>query len=144
MNGPAIAIEKVFAPSVVSPPCANKIAWKINTIIPRMLTALGPKRIAPSPVPVIWEQLPVTDGIFKDEITNTKAPAIARSVMFFRFSFNFFSMEKNPLSKNGIQITPHPIQNFSGRNPSIICMAFTCGTIPNATAKAALNTISFF
>ena len=31
-----------------------------------METAEGPNRIAPSPVPVIWEQLPVTDGIFKE------------------------------------------------------------------------------
>ena len=37
--------------------------------MPKILTEQGPKRIAPRPVPVIWEQLPVTEGIFKDEMT---------------------------------------------------------------------------
>ena len=85
-----MAMEKVLAPSVVSPPCASRIAWKSSTIIPRIETALGPKRMAPSPVPVIWEQLPVTDGIFKEEITNTKAPDIARRISVFLLCFNVF------------------------------------------------------
>ena len=37
-----------------------------------MLTAEGPNKMAPSPVPVMWEQLPVTEGIFKEEITKMK------------------------------------------------------------------------
>ena len=80
MIGPAIAIEKQLAPNVVNPPCASKIAWKINTMIPKILVTHGPNKIAPRPVPVIWEQLPVTDGIFKDESTNTKAPVKASTV----------------------------------------------------------------
>ena len=46
-------MENVFAPIVVKPPCASKIAWNNKTIIPRMETALGPNKIAPRPVPVI-------------------------------------------------------------------------------------------
>ena len=38
-----MAMEKVFAPSVVSPPWASSTAWKTSTMIPRMLTADGPK-----------------------------------------------------------------------------------------------------
>ena len=33
--------------------------------------------MAPRPVPVMCEQLPVTEGIFRDEITKTKAPEMA-------------------------------------------------------------------
>ena len=84
-------------------------------MIPRMLTADGPNRIAPRPVPVIWEQLPVTDGIFKEEITNTKAPDIARIVRALLFSLKVFRMEKNPAITKGTQITPHAIQNVAGR-----------------------------
>jgi len=68
---------------VVKPPCAKSNAWKISTIIPRILTALGPNKIAASPVPVICEQDPVTEGILSDESTNTKAPDIAKSVIAF-------------------------------------------------------------
>jgi hypothetical protein len=35
--------------------------------------------IAPMPVPVGWEQLPVTEGIFREESTKIKAPATART-----------------------------------------------------------------
>ena len=74
-------MEKVFAPRVVSPPCASKIAWNSSTITPRMDTALGPNRIAPRPVPVMCEHEPVTDGILSDEITKMNAPAMAISVI---------------------------------------------------------------
>ena len=90
----AIAIENVLAPSVVSPPCASRIAWNSRTIMPRILTAVGPKRMAPIPVPVICEQLPVTDGIFKDETTKINAPAIASIEIFLRFADNVFLIEK--------------------------------------------------
>ena len=68
---------------------------KLLLWIPSTLTAHGPNRIAPRPVPVIWEQLPVTEGIFRDDSTNTKAPAIAISVMDLRFSCSFSFFLKN-------------------------------------------------
>ena len=58
--------------NVINPPCASKIAWKINTMIPKILVTHGPNKIAPRPVPVIWEQLPVTEGIFKRERYRSK------------------------------------------------------------------------
>ena len=89
-NGPAIAIENVFAPSVVSPPCARRSAWNKSTIIPSKDIIDGPKRIAPSPVPVGCEQLPVTEGILSDERMKTKAPASARSIFVLLFFFACF------------------------------------------------------
>ena len=136
MIGPAIAIEKQLAPNVVNPPCASKIAWNNKTIIPRMETALGPNKIAPRPVPVIWEQLPVTEGIFRDDSTNTKAPAIAISVMDLRFSCTLLFSDRNPNTKNGRQTMPHAIQNAGGRYPSIICMAFAVGATARIAAAA--------
>ena len=59
MIGPAIAIEKQLAPNVVNPPCASKIAWKINTMIPKILVTHGPNKIAPRPVPVSYTHLDV-------------------------------------------------------------------------------------
>ena len=123
MIGPAIAIEKQLAPNVVNPPCASKIAWKINTMIPKILVTHGPNKIAPRPVPVIWEQLPVTEGIFKDESTNTKAPVKASTVRVLLSFPSTFLIFIKPITKNGTQITPHKIQYFTGRNPSMMCIA---------------------
>ena len=75
-----------------------------------MLTADGPKRMAPNPVPVMWEQLPVTDGIFSEEITNTKAPAIARSGSSRELAATVFFMEKKPAARKGIHRIPQAIQ----------------------------------
>ena len=84
-------------------------------MMPSTLTAAGPNRIAPSPVPVICEQLPVTDGIFSDEITKIKAPAMAISVMLLLFSLTLFLSEMNPAIRNGRQMTPHATQYPAGR-----------------------------
>src|SRR6185437_8228651 len=46
----SIAIEKIFAPRVVMPPCASKSAWNSNTIAPITLMTGGPKSTAPRPV----------------------------------------------------------------------------------------------
>ena len=119
-NGPATAIEKVLAPRVVNPPWAKRTAWKIRTMMPSMLTARGPNRMAPSPVPVMWEQLPVTEGIFKEEITKMNAPDIASIVISRRSLLTVFLMEKNPAAKNGRLRTPQAIQNRGGS-----CLLYT-------------------
>ena len=103
-------IENVFAPSVVSPPCARRSAWNKSTIIPSKDIIDGPKRIAPSPVPVGCEQLPVTEGIFSDERMKTKAPASARSIFVLLFFFACFCILIPPAIRNGIHTTPHIIQ----------------------------------
>ena len=75
----------------------------------------GPNKIAPSPVPVMWEQLPVTEGIFNEEITKMNAPDIASSVMERLSACRRFLMEKKPISRNGRQRTPHATQYPAGR-----------------------------
>ena len=132
-------MEKQFAPSVVSPPCASKIAWKTSTISPKILVTQGPKRIAPRPVPVMWEQLPVTDGIFRDEITNTKAPVIARSVIAFLSLATILRIPIKPNTKNGIQTTYQKTRHPSGRYPSITCMALDTGAKAKIANKARSN-----
>lgn len=61
--------EGGWRPSVVSPPCASSSAWNSSTMMPITLIALGPNRMAPSPVPVGWELEPVTLGILRAEST---------------------------------------------------------------------------
>ena len=78
--------------------------------MPKILTEQGPKRIAPRPVPVIWEQLPVTEGIFKDEMTKINAPDMARSVRARLFSSNVFLSFINPVTRNGRHKMPHATQ----------------------------------
>src|SRR5664280_1119321 len=68
-NGPTIPIEKSFAPNVVIPPCARSKAWNTSTMAANTLTAAGPNNTAPKPVPVGWELLPVTEGIFNEDKT---------------------------------------------------------------------------
>ena len=84
-------------------------------MIPSTAVAGTPKRMAARPVPVIWLQLPVTEGIFREEITKTNAPAIARSSMAFRCSFAMRRMENTPATRNGRQITPQITQKEGGR-----------------------------
>ena len=60
--------------------------------MPKTDIGANPNNIAPSAVPVIWEQLPVTEGIFNEDITNINAPDIASNVIFFLSCFNIFSM----------------------------------------------------
>ena len=87
-TGPTIPMEKTFAPSVVRPPCARKSDWYRRTIVPRTAVIAGPKRIAASPVPVGWEQLPVTiEGSFSADRTKMNAPATASRGSISRFSF---------------------------------------------------------
>ena len=109
-----------------------------------METAEGPNKIAPRPVPVMWEQLPVTDGIFSEEMTNTKAPDIASRVIRFLCSFKVFLIDRNPAARKGRQSAPHAIQNPPGRQPSITCMAFTLGTMPKVSAKTPAKAMICF
>ena len=144
--GPIIAIEKAFAPRVVIPPWANNKAWNNNTIVPSTTVALGPNKIAARPTPVGCEQLPVTEGILRADNTNTKAPQRANNNFFFGCSFTIFVIFFSPTTKNGIKITHQVIAHFTGKKPSIICIASEItGVIINI--NAAINdhlTLLFF
>ena len=113
--------------------------------VPRIATGDGPNRIAPRPVPVMWELLPLTEGIFREEITKMKAPDMARSVSARRLAFSVLRMEKNPASKNGMQTTPQAMQKRTGRDAlSQSCMALAAGRMPRHSARAAAAVTSFF
>ena len=83
----------------------------------------------------MWEQLPVTEGIFSEEITKIKAPDMASRISALRFSCMVFRMEKKPDSKKGRHKRPQAMQKPPGRYPSIMCMAFAWG----AAAKDKAN-----
>ena len=56
-----------------------------------MLEMHGPNKMALSPVPVMWEQLPVTEGIFKDDSKKYKCAADSQqNDVFPVFSQEFF------------------------------------------------------
>ena len=137
-------MEQQLAPSVVRPPCASRMAWKMRTMRPRTLVAVGPKSMAPSPVPVMCELDPVTLGILSEEMTNTKAPARASSVRARRFSERTFLMDWKPTTTNGRLTTPHAMQYCTGRKPSMICMACAAGMTPNIAVRNALAPTSAF
>ena len=65
-----------------------------------------------SPVPVIWEQLAVTEGIFSDDITKINAPDMAIRIRFLLFSFTLFLSEMNPAIRNGSRRAPHARSNL--------------------------------
>ena len=100
--------------------------------------------MAPRPVPVMCEQLPLTEGIFRDEITKTKAPEMAMRVRALRFFFTVFRRVKKPASRKGRQITPQAMQKAGGRYPSMMCMAEAAGRIPRLRARPAAMAVSFF
>ena len=86
-NDPTIAMDTALAPRVVMPPCASRSAWKTRTMVPMTVMIHGPKIMAPRPTPVGCEQLPVTDGIFREESTKQKPPAPPRRSIVLRFSW---------------------------------------------------------
>lgn len=136
IKGPTIAIEKAFAPNVVRPPCAKSKDWNNKTTVPITLIANGPNNTVPSPTPVGCEQLPVTDGIFKADRTNAKAPERPNIIFVSGFASTVFRMERNPSTIKGIEITHQKIAHSIGKKPSMICMAKACfGTIKYATKK---------
>ena len=58
----------------------QQTAWNSSTMSPITAMAVGPNRMAPSPTPVGWEQLPVTEGIFSADSTKAKAPHMASRI----------------------------------------------------------------
>jgi hypothetical protein len=80
-----------------------------------MLAVGAPNKIAASPVPVIWLQLPVTEGIFNDEITKIKAPDIAKSIKARLFSVIMPLIRRRPMIKNGMQSAAQAMQYSRGK-----------------------------
>src|SRR5687768_17797504 len=102
-NGPTTAMEKILAPRVVRPPWARMMAWKRRTIVPRMVMAVGPKRMAPRATPVGWEQEPVTEGILRAERTKEKAPDMPRVSLVWGLRATCLEMERIPRTMKGAE-----------------------------------------
>ena len=78
--------------------------------------------MAARPVPVMWLQLPVTDGSLSDEITKINAPDIASS-RALRCACTVRRSRTTPAARNGRHSAPHAAQYAGGRYPSMMCMA---------------------
>src|SRR3954452_16297050 len=120
-QGPTIAIENAFAPSVVIPPWASSSAWNSRTTVPRRAITGGRKRIAPAPVPVGWLELPVTDGSLIALSTKVNAPAAPSSSVDSGFSRTSRTTARAPCTTKGAAATVQPIAWAGGRNPSAMC-----------------------
>lgn len=134
----------VLAPSVVKPPCASRTAWKTRTITPNTEAAGTPNKIAARPVPVIWLQLPVTEGILSEEITKINAPDIASSKTDLRRCCIRCRIEMTPAVKNGRHNAPHATQSAGGRYPSMICIADAFWGTQNTRPATTEKDRSFF
>ncbi len=112
----------MLAPSVVMPPCASNRAWKIRTMVPRTHMTGGPKRTAPSPVPVGCEHEPVTLGIFSADRTKVNAPAAARVRRVCGCSRITRRSFTAPCTRKGAAAVAQATQCLGGKNPSIMCI----------------------
>jgi N-acetylmuramoyl-L-alanine amidase len=69
-------------------------------------------------------QLPVTEGIFNADSTKTKAATTPSSIFTSGFFSTVLLIDLNPTMTKGIASTPQITHHFSGRKPSMICMAW--------------------
>jgi hypothetical protein len=119
--GPAIPMEKMFAPRVVNPPCAKSNAWNMRTMAERSDVVAGPYRITDNPVPVGWEDEPVTDGICSEESTNINAPDTASTSFCSGLSRNIFATFRAPHTTKGIATKNQNKHQIGGKKPSAMC-----------------------
>src|SRR3954453_18832016 len=128
-----MAMENAFAPSVVMPPCASSSAWNSSTIVPSRAITGGLNKTAPSPVPVGWLELPVTEGSLIALSTKVNAPAAPSNRVDSGFSRTSLTTARAPWTTNGAAATVQPIACAGGRNPSAMCML----GLPGAGARRA-------
>ena len=82
---------------------------------PSTVVAVGPKRMAPSPTPVGWEQEPNTEGIFRALRTKAKAPHMASSTLARGSRAVFFLMDRKPVTTKGMHTAIQPKAQGAGR-----------------------------
>jgi len=81
-----------------------------------------PKNMVEKPVPVGWEEEPVTDGSFRDDKTKMKAPDNASMVLCAGSSRMIFLIFRKPYIKNGTDTNVQNNAHSGLKNPSIICI----------------------
>ncbi len=101
--------------------------------------AVGPKIIAPKPIPVGCEQLPVSDGSFSADSTKVKAAETPKIIFNFGLFLIFLLIEDNPRKINGIHSAPQEMLHNGDKNPSIICIANTVLGRTNAEKSTPRN-----
>ncbi len=85
-----------MAPMVVNPPCASRSAWKMRTMSDITDVTPTPKNMVENPVPVGWDDEPVTEGSLKEDMTKMNAPDRASMVLWAGSSCNIFRMLRKP------------------------------------------------
>jgi len=117
-------METMFAPSVVRPPCARNRACRTRLTLAITTVIVGPIRIEASPVPDMWEQVPVRGtGIGKQEITKTAAPTSATIDLNWRVCWLRILRSRRPQAKNGKATRNQMPAQEAGRMPSAMCIA---------------------
>ena len=85
------------------------------------LVTAGPNKTAPKPVPVGWDELPVTDGSFNEDNININAPETARR----GFDSGFLSVNllilTTPYETTGMDNAYQNKHHCQGKNPSMMC-----------------------
>ena len=118
-------MENTFAPRVVRPPCASRIAWKSSTMVPRKARTGGLNSTAPAPVPVGCEDEPVTEGSFTADSAKVKAPAAASRSLESGSLRTCLTTALAPWTTNGAEATNQAAACRGGRKPSAMCMTNT-------------------
>src|SRR5512136_1769055 len=98
-------------------------------MVPMTVVMKGPKAMAGRPVPVGWDELPVTEGSFREERMKTKPPVIPRRGRASRSRERNLRSYRIPRARQGRAASHQRRHHEAGRNPSMICT----GTPPNFT-----------
>jgi hypothetical protein len=86
------------------------------------LITVAPKNTAPNPLPVGWDELPVTEGTCNDDIIKINAPLTANKGFISGFSSVIFFIRITPWAIKGIASAYQKTHQYHGKNPSIICI----------------------
>ena len=114
-------IENVFAPRVVSPPCATN-AWKNKAIALITTVANGPMTIAERGVPTGWDEEPVMGtGMCHTEMTKITAPIRDMRERYDGSSLMRLLMVRSPSAIKSADIKNQNITHCGSRIPSEMC-----------------------
>lgn len=88
-------------------------------MVPSTAMIGGRNRIAPSPVPVGCEQLPVTEGIFRADRTKVNAPAAPSSRVLSGLAFTSRVSERTPWTTKGADAAPQAAACKGAESPRL-------------------------
>jgi len=97
-------------------------ALERSTIVQITEVTHGPKQKAERPVPVGWEQLPVTEGSFRDERIKMNPPVTPSKGSASRSASRTFFSWYTPNTRHGMATIHHTRHHCPGKNPSMMCI----------------------